>query len=183
MSSSPCPHCKQPIEATPDTAPGTYDCPYCNKPFQWPAAPSAAAYQPQTSETGEPDPGTLLNIKLVGIFSIVCGLLTVLPALYWVLELCLLPWILEQDRSGTPAIVFVLVFAILLVLAAVTAIIQITAGVKILKRSPGARTWGIVSAIAGCIHICGCCVYPLTLAGGIYSLVILLGEKVRRHLN
>lgn len=183
VSTSTCPHCHQPIEATPDTAPGTYDCPYCGKPFQWPLVPSAPFLQSGAFVQGQPDTGTLLNLKLVGIFNIVCGGLSAAWALLMLLETCLAPIIAEQETNPPPTIVIALMFGGMFLLAAAAAVVQITAGIKVLRRSRRARTWGIVAGVVSCIQVCGCCIYPLTLAGGIFTLVIMFGEKAKRCLD
>ena len=123
---------------------------------------------------------TLFRVKLAGIFALIVGGLSALWALLMVLEVLLaLAGELDTGPDAPPMEVMVLTFLGLLVFSAATAALQVTGGVKLLRRSKDARGWGIAAGIAGCASLWNCCIYPLCLAAGIYTLVVLLMKDVK----
>lgn len=79
-----CPHCQQPLEATPDMVGKNFQCPACSKPLQVPATPPPSAPPPPATVTASFDqastpppaaprtPGFAIASLVFGILSITC---------------------------------------------------------------------------------------------------------------
>ncbi len=76
-----------------------------------------------------------------------------------------------------------LIMLVVLVLSAACGIVELVAGIMLLKRTPGARTLGLVSGFVSCVSVWGCCVYPFCLAAGIFTLILLFKEQYRLLLE
>ena len=68
-------------------------------------------------------------------------------------------------------------FIILGVLSLASGIIQLVAGVNLLRRRLAARTLGMTAAILGLCSLWACCVWPFAIGFGIYALVVLVPNK------
>ena len=73
--------------------------------------------------------------------------------------------------------------AVIAVLSLGTAMIQIAAGIAILRRWPRCRTLGIVSGVVGCVSAWQCCAFFFSVATGVYSLVILCSRDAKDALE
>ena len=89
----------------------------------------------------------------------------------------------EFGRDAPPKELLVGLFFVMLLFSLVTGIIQLVAGTKVLKGSPGARAMGLVSGFVSCASLWGCCVYLLCLPAGIYTLIVLFGQNAKDFLE
>jgi len=148
-----------------------------------------------------PDPRADLHIKLAGIFNIIAGSLSALMSLAWLAYLVFFGAIFGHlaKMPGTsptstgmppgfptdfPMAIFGIIFGVLFVFSAATSALLLIAGIKLLKRRPGARTWAIVAAIVSCCCLWNhCCVWFLCLGSGVYTLIAMLREDVKYTLD
>ena len=123
--------------------------------------------------------------KMVGIFNIIVGVLSLLWAAFCVIGMVTFAAIPERElgRDAPPAMFGVGMYFIMFILSLIAGIIQLMAGTKVLKGSPGARNMGLVSGFLSCASLWGCCVYPFCLASGIYTLIILFGQNAKDFLE
>ena len=159
-------------QAGPGTQPGAYGAPSAMAGGQAPyGADRAAAFE--------------THRKMVGIFNIVVGILSLLWAAFcaiFVVTFMAMPQ-REFGRDGPPKELMVAMYGAMLVLSLIAGIIQLVAGTKVLKGSPGARSMGLFSGFLSCASLWGCCVYLFCLASGIYTLIILFGQDARDFLE
>jgi len=123
--------------------------------------------------------------RLVGTFNIIVGVLSLLWAgvAAFVTFAVLAVGEEIQDPGDPPIETVVLFYLVISVLSLIVGILQLAAGVKVLKGSAGARSMGLVSGFISCASMWGCCVYPFCLGSGIYTLVILFGQDARTYLE
>lgn len=82
---------------------------------------------------------------------------------------------LGAGRQGAAVgLVFVLVVAFLVGIAALFTLPQIIGGLKMMREKPTARTWGIIGSIIACLS------FPLGTAVGVYGLWFLFGDVGKR---
>ena len=122
----------------------------------------------------------------MGIFNIIAGVVSLLWAVFAAFVVVVgviategMPGRRRDEGFWIP----VAVYGAMFLLSAVTGIIQLAAGTKVLKGSPGARNMGLASGFISCASLWGCCVYPVSLASGIYTLIILFGHDAKRFLE
>ena len=203
-----CAGCGTPYELGPEYAGKKVRCRTCQAVIQVPvmgpsagaAAPDSQAgpgaqpdyYGPQAGMAGgqaayEADRAAAFEThrKLVGIFNIVVGVLSLLWAGFCALEVLFIPAMPQREfgRGAPPKEFLIGVFFVMLLLSVIAGIIQLVAGTKVLKGSPGARITGLVSGFASCASLWGCCVYPFCVASGIYTLIILFGQDAKSFLE
>jgi len=125
-----------------------------------------------------------LHIKLIGIFNIVAGGLSILWGLMMVFGIVgVLTGAMERDPDTPPEAVMLALYAVMIILGGGGGAVEIWAGVQVLRRARGARKLVLVSAILCCASLWSCCVWPLTLGAGIYSLVVLNKDSVKAALG
>ena len=125
--------------------------------------------------------------KLVGIFNTVVGCISFGWALLCLIEIPVAFYMAAEERhrggpAGPSPILMALIFLVMLGLSVATGIVELMAGIRVLKRREGARKLAFFSAIASLCSLWGCCAYPFCLAAGIYTLVILAREDVKQIL-
>jgi len=148
--------------------------PFSGEPLGQAAAPSALA----------PGANAALHVKLIGIFDIIAGGLSILWGLLMVFGIIgVLTGAMEEDPNAPPAAVMIVLYIGMLILGIGAGIVDILAGVRVLKRRPGSRKLALVAAIVCCASAWGCCIWPLCLAAGIYSLVALNKDSVKAALG
>jgi hypothetical protein len=178
-----CPYCSKVLSFEDAFAGQVRVCPECGKQIQ---LPTAEQFEHVRRQGGfSPESGRLqkmaAHIRRIGIFDIiVAGLL-----FFW-LALAFLAFFLR----GSPAFqehmppslrnLQMGTFAWIQVgISCLTCLMQLTAGVLLLRMSRSARAFGIAAGILSCIIIWDCCIYPFSLAVGIYTLSILLKHQAR----
>jgi hypothetical protein len=203
-----CPKCQSPLTCEPAAVEQSVLCPRCGAGFAiGPAAPGVAAPL-QAAAPGEvrppgaapgamppswPDPRGMLHIKLIGIFFIVCGALSLLWTCLAGFYTALFPMMASgrwPGAAGTPTAfptdfpleIITVVCAAMTVLSLATAGVQFWAGYAVLKRRRGARKWGYAAAAVSVVALWTYCLWPLLLAAGVYSLIALSLEHVRQTL-
>jgi hypothetical protein len=102
----------------------------------------------------------------------------------WIAELVLfatglVPSTPNDEVSNIAAMVMV-VFLLLLSIAA--GALHLLAGIRLLRPQPGTRGLAIASGIAGTCSFWTCCLWPLAIGAGVWTLVVVLGEAGRRHI-
>jgi len=83
----------------------------------------------------------------------------------------------EMAEPETPPELMLGVFVVLGVLSLASGIVELVAGVNLLRRRLAARTLGIAAAILGLCSLWACCVSPFAIGFGIYALVVLVPNK------
>jgi len=160
-------------------------CPACGATMEVPAAglPGDIPVVEPLAAAG-PGANAALQIKLIGIFDIIAGGLSILWGLLMIFGIIgVLTGAMEEDPDAPPAAVMIGLYIGMLVLSIGAGIVEILAGVQVLKRRPGSRKLALVAAIVCCASAWGCCIWPLTLAAGIYSLVALNKDSVKTALG
>ena len=159
-------------------------CPACGATIEVPAAGSPAdipvAEPLAAAATAGP---AALHLKLIGIFNIIAGVLNGLWAGLMVLEVFAVLFGAFEADPDFPAPVAAILFLGMFVLSAAAAVFLIVTGVRMLKRAPGSRKLGLAAAIVCCASVWGCCIWPLCLAAGIYSLIALNKDSVKAALG
>jgi hypothetical protein len=92
------------------------------------------------------------------------------------------PEIAPKDPGDPPVWVIALLYLGVGSLAAIIAVVKLIATRKLQLARPGAWGWGLAAGIIGCVQLCGLSCICLQTAAGIYTIVILCFENVRRHL-
>lgn len=204
-----CPYCGRPVSRPTDAADTTL-CPGCQIPIpvpdrrdsdHTPVSGEADSVFPPRSMPPPPgqaqSPGSvseleaMYKLRMVGIFNIVAGgisLLVTLIAGLAALTIMALPSEELQRQlsaSGTPIppAFIIYVYAIPALLSLPAGIIQISGGVALLRRSISAWKLGYASAIVSLISLWLSCGFILTLACGIYTLIVLNDQQVKALLT
>ena len=159
-------------------------CPACGATIDVPAA-GLPGDIPDVEPLAAAGPGAnaALHVKLIGIFDIIAGALNAAWAGLMVVEVLAVAFGAFESDPDFPAPVAVILFLGMFVLSAAAAVFLIVTGVRMLKRRPGSRKLALVAAIVCCASAWGCCIWPLTLAAGIYSLVALNKDSVKAALG
>lgn len=198
-----CPECSKRYEVADEQAGRTGTCPTCGTVARIPAIGSSAGtpppagqptYSPYVSPQHPAGPqgspygdqayfyqlavaNFEVHRKLLGIFGIVVGILTILWACFYGVFVVLAIAGELPDAPPEPGLQVVAGFyGVLAVLCIGTGILQITAGIWLLRRKRRCRNLGIMAAIVSCASMWGCFVWPFSLGFGIYALVILCGR-------
>jgi len=136
-------------------------------------------------------------VKLAGIFNLVAAGLDALCGLAMAGFVVLMVFIAaEASRPGAPAgpghggagtrpeeaWMVAGVYGGLAVLSLGVSVVKAIGGTKMLRHSPGAWGWGLAAGIVGCVQLwCSlACVVPMS--AGIYTIIILCLDHVRRFL-
>lgn len=149
--------------------------------------PAAYPYAPAYDEAQRRQEAALRmegNLRLLAILTLIMGGVSLLWSIYmlyraWAVSagrVPLEPGSLSRDMVAT----FIVVLA---VLAIGTAVVELVAGIMLLRRSSGCRTMGIIAGVVSCASLWQCCVFPFCLAVGIYALVVLCGRDARDVLD
>lgn len=128
--------------------------------------------------------GVRTHCTVLGILNVVLAVLT----LGWLAYLILVMVVqasgeLPQGPDDPPMEVMMTIFAGWALLTLVQCVVQGIAGYMLLVKSSGCRMWGIIAGVVNCVSFWSCCLYPLALGAGIYSLIILLSENARHTLD
>jgi len=193
-----CSKCGKRLSIPDAQAGGNVRCPHCGEVISAPAAssvPPAPAPAPPSAPTapwtqlpseappaGGRGPDMAARDRLLGILTLVGAGLNLLLALFWVLETVLfstgaLDAQLKAQGPDTPKEVTLAVFLVLVVTGLVTAAVALAAGLRMLRGSAGARGWALGSGIMMCCSLWSCCLWPLNLGLGIYSLVVFFQDR------
>ena len=154
-----------------------------------PGAPMAppSPYGPAYGYSGGYAPDPMKPIKVAGIFNIILGSLSVLWAGLMGLYAGLFASgaIPTENGSQPPQVaLLVTIFLVMAIPSLIAAVIEIVAGIKLLRRSRGARTLGIVAGFVSVLSLwSGCCLWPFGIASGIYTLVVLFRDTSRLALE
>ena len=203
-----CAQCRTPYELGPEYAGKKVRCRTCQAVIQVPMFdPSAGAAAPGSQAGAAAEPGPYrspaatagaqhpygadraaafeTHRKLVGIFNIIVGILSLLWAGLWGFVVFAVAMAGQEmhGRGDPPPEVVSLFYLVAAALALAGGIIQLAAGTKVLKGSPGARNMGLFAGFLSCASLWGCCVYPFCLASGIYTLIILFGQDAKSFLE
>ncbi len=164
-------------------APGA-PAPSQGSPFAPPASlygrpPPASPYGPPPRRSLEP------HFKVVAIFNIILGVMTFGWAFIWLAELVLFATgQIEPETADEFSNLFAIVFVVVLLFLSLAAgVIHMLAGVRMLGPKPGARVVAIIAGIAGICSIWTCCLWPLGLGAGIYTLAIVLRTEAQDLLK
>ena len=151
-------------------------------PYRSPAATTAGGQYPDGVDRAA---AFETHRKLVGAFNIIVGILSLLWAALagFVTFAVTVAGEAIHEPGDPPVEVIALFYLVMFVLSLIAGVIQLAAGVKVLKGSPGARNLGLVSGFISCASLWGCCVYPFCLGSGIYTLIILFGQDARSFLE
>jgi len=197
-----CSQCQTPYELGPEYAGKKVRCRTCQAVIEVPAFGPA----PETGTPGaEPDPyrspaagagqypygvdraaAFEVHRKLIGIFNIIAGVVSLLWGLFAAFVVVVgviatheMPRARRDEEFWIP----VAIYGVMFLLSAITGIVQLVAGTKVLKGSPGARNTGLAAGFLGCVSLWEVCVYPMSLGVGIYTLIILFGRDARSFLE
>ena len=194
-----CPRCHMRYEVADEQAGSTAACPACGTVARIPSiGPSQAADRPAPfpqspyaspqymADPHMPAHGDLhemvvarfeVHRRLIGIFGIVVGLLSVLGAAFCGFVTGLM---LEGDFPNPPPAeqreLAAGLYGVFAVLGLITGFVQVSAAIWLLCRRRGCRIYGILAAIFSCLSLWGCLVWFLSLGYGIYTLVTLCGR-------
>jgi hypothetical protein len=200
-----CPECGKRYEVADEQAGGTGTCPACGTvaripsldapiggpppqagppayppytPAPFPAQPLAPAYGDQAYFSEMAFANFETHRRLLGIFGIIVGVLSMLWAGMCGLVIFL---VMEGEMPNPPQEpelkVVAALYAVFGVLSIGTGILQIAAGISLLRRTRGCRKVGIVSGIISCVSMWGCFAWVFGLGYGVYALVILCGRN------
>jgi len=192
-----CPQCGKHYQVQDEMAGVTAKCRDCGAAIRIPpiAAPTSTPGEPAAVpqapgygfQAGPVDQAGLrvdVHRRVIGVFNIILGVLDLLWAGLMFIEIFAFLGGLIEEGPGEPPPEFMAAFCFgWFLLSAVLAVIQLMAGIALLRRKPGCRRLGIVSAIASCAGLWACCFYPFCLGCGIYSLVVLLSNDAKRVLD
>lgn len=192
-----CPQCGRRYQVRDEMGGATAKCRDCGATIQIPPAlvstpspePAAAAFQaPAYAVQAAPADEVALRLdvhrRIIGVFNIVLGVLDLCWAGLMFIEIFAFLGGLIEHGPGDPPPAFMAAFCFgWFLLSAVLGVIQLMAGIALLRRKPGCRRLGIVSAIASCAGLWVCCFYPFCLGCGIYSLIVLLSNDAKRVLD
>jgi len=203
-----CAQCHTPYELGPEYAGKRVRCRTCQAVIQIPEIdPSTGepAAHPEAGPGAEPDPyrspaaagggqppygvdraaAFETHRKIVGIFNIIVGVLSLLWVAFCVIGMIVFATMPQHElgRDAPPAGFGLGMYFVMFLLSLIAGVIQLAAGTKVLKGSPGARGMGLASGFVSCASLWGCCVYPFCLASGIYTLIILFGQGAKEFLE
>ncbi len=141
-------------------------------------------------ESSPPGRNASLLLKLTMIFTyIVCGLhlmgglLQTTLAIFMPYAMQVRPPAAAPGAPAPPAALFAVIYGVLAFVALAAAIVNFIAADRLRKRQRGAFAWILASAIVNVAGIFWCslgCVLPL--AAGIFTIVVLCQEGVRKEL-
>ncbi len=124
-------------------------------------------------------------VRLAVIFNYISGGLDIALALLGLgigLVFLAAPELAPKNPDDPPAWVIAMVYLGVGSIAAILAVVKLIATRKLQVARPGAWGWGLTAGILGCAQFfCGSCCC-LQVAAGVYTIVILCFENVRRYL-
>ncbi|HVS72826.1 MAG TPA: hypothetical protein VHQ47_16335 [Phycisphaerae bacterium] len=134
-------------------------------------------------------------VRLAGTFNIIVAVLDILSALglgtmIVLLATGIVPEAMLDSEPGMalggsrpPLALFLVTWGCCAALEIAVAVVKLVGATKLLHTSRNAWGWGLATGIVGCGQFwCGLtCVLPM--AAGIYTIVILCREDVRRYLR
>jgi hypothetical protein len=170
-----CPHCGAVIEA-----PASHPAPPSPPPP--PPAPQAPWAQPPAAPAAGSGRDQAARYRLLGILTLVAAGLNFLMAFFMLMRTvqcgtgALDAELSAQGPYANKELVMAMLVA-MTVLSFITAAVAPAAGLKMLRGGPGARGWALGSGIMMCCSLWTCCLWPLNLALGIYSLVVFFQDR------
>ncbi len=172
-----CPKCNTRYQVGDHQVGGTGTCPQCGTLARIPSSDAAAAeVQIPVSEVAAAN--VELHRRMIGVFSVAVALINLLWTGFCVfIVVMMLSGGLPEMPNDADSQVVVVVYGPMAVLAALTALVQLLAGVFLLLKKRRCRKLGVFCGVISCMSLWGCCVYPFSLGLGIYSLVILSGRN------
>jgi len=151
------------------------------------AAPAAAPAQAPEMLLTMSQANTLMSIKMAAIFNIVVGILSVLMAglmvFYAVFFMVGMPREMAAQNAAGMFKVMGITSGVAAILSLISAAIQILAGAYLVMRKPAARMLGLVAGFASCVSLWTYCVWPLCLAVGIFTLIVLFRGSTKQALE
>ena len=200
-----CPKCGKRYAVADEQAGGTGTCPACGTVARIPALdsplgglpqqggpPAYAPYMAPQSPAepygaGYADPGYFYELavanfeahrKLIGIFGILVGVLSML----WACACGLVVYVALAGGMPNPPPepgieAMAAVYGVLGVLSIGTGIVQVLAGISLLRQTRACRSLGIASGIISCMSMWGCFVWLFNVGYGVYALVIFCGRN------
>lgn len=129
-------------------------------------------------------------VRLASIFFYITGAIDFLAVPLFVAYVFFFPMFLRAGtRPGAappPALMAPIVsaaYGLCALVSLLQGILKMIAATKLRRRSPGAWGWALAAGIAACLQLeCSLfCVLPL--ANGVFTIVILCMESVRRYLR
>ena len=194
-----CSKCGKRLSIPDAQAGGNVRCPHCGEVISAPAAssvPPAPAPAPPSAPTapwtqlpseappaGGRGPDMAARYRLLGILTLVGAGLNFLWMLLMIAYMILFSTgaLKEQMRAQggqqMPDEFMLAYFGGLAVLSLITAAVALAGGLKMLRGSAGARGWALGSGIMMCCSLWSCCLWPLNLGLGIYSLVVFFQDR------
>ncbi|MBM4018578.1 MAG: hypothetical protein FJ288_09670 [Planctomycetes bacterium] len=164
-------------------------CPGCGAAIPVPPAPGAAAGAPRQPEVvlTLSQAGALANLRMAAVFNIVAGIVSVLMAgllVFYAVMFATMGMRTEMPLDSPPVFKILIGFsAVAALLSLASGAVQILGGTYLAMRRPGARTLGLIAGFASCVSVWGYCVYPLCLAAGIYTVIVLFRRETREMLE
>jgi hypothetical protein len=141
-------------------------------------------YEPNTYDNAS------MLVRLSFIFFYIVGGIDFLAVPFFIVYIFLFPMMLHASGPGgappPPAAVSYIVsatYGLCALISLLQGILKMIAATKLRRRSTGAWGWALAAGIAACLQLqCSFfCVLPL--AAGVFTIVILCRENVRRYLR
>ncbi|HVT80293.1 MAG TPA: hypothetical protein VHM90_06505 [Phycisphaerae bacterium] len=148
--------------------PGNYGLPYQSQ------------YRPYGSAPTLTKVAAILNIVMAGI-DLLYGLGMLVATIVF-----LIPGAVDKHEfdgnNGPPLIAIQIGLPIAFLIISAAGIVKLVAGIKLLRRKPGAWGWTLAGGIVGCMQIwCSYfCVLPMGI--GVFTIVVCCLDTVRRYL-
>jgi hypothetical protein len=170
-------------------------CPGCGADLAAPPLANTAPVSPCLNAATPAIPSnTCLHLKLVGIFNVVSGFLNLLQGFF---QISGIVFVLSgmydkflrqfQDQFPFPFMsktTMIVVYVVLFLLSFFAGILCLAAGVWILQRRTGAWILGIIAGFVSTISLWqGCMFWPLFLASGIFTLIIMFRGGTKQALE
>lgn len=196
-----CPYCGRPVSRPEDGAEETL-CPGCQIPVPVPEPPAGGpppsasvhepTFTPSPSFSGPPPPrmiagsqaegsGLTAKLRMVGMFNCAMGSLSFIMVLFYSVYVVMvlvnpsaIIELMRQNGQELPTSVFALVYGGLALLSLLSAVVQMAAGIRLIKSAPSARNYGLASGIISVMSLWLCCTFPLSIACGIFTLMALM---------
>ncbi len=171
-----CPKCNTRYQVGDHQVGGTGTCPQCGTLARIPSSDDAAGAEVQIPVSETAAASVDLHRRMIGVFCIAVALLNLLwtgCCAFIVITVLSGSFPEINMQGGADPQVMVVVYGPMGVLAALTALLQLLAGVFLLLKKRRCRKLGVFCGVISCMSLWGCCVYPFSLGLGIYSLVIL----------
>jgi len=124
---------------------------------------------------------------MAGVFNIIAGALNLAWALLMVVYIVLVAaGAMDEEFTSPddpPKAFMIVMLVVMFLMSAAAGALQVAGGIALLKRARNARTLGFAAAIAGFASLLNCCIWPLYIGSGIYTIVILQKPEVAELLR